>query len=177
MSDVDGSFSKRTLQFYKITTHLVLTCMIISTICGIIIVSDFGNSSKGDMAYSFKSMGIPAWTSLPLTLSITLGYLFVFLKNEKIIFGKLIADILNILFMILFIIFASAYMIKGLQTCVRKSDDFRFEYSVDCTMNTLSRFRLEFGLYIVIMIMESIAMITLFVSVVFYCTHWINTGQ
>ena len=165
MSDADGSFSKRTLQFYKITTHLILTCMIISTICGIVIVYDFGKSSKGDMSYSFKSIGIPAWTSLPLTFSITFGYLFVFLKNRKILFGKLIADIMNIAFVILTIIFASVYMIKGLHTCVRKSDNFCFELSVNCNNNTLSRFRLEFGLYIVIM--ECIAMITLFVSCFF----------
>ena len=180
MSDVDGSFSKRTLQFYKITTHLVLTCMIISTICGIIIVTDSGNS-RYELSYAFKNnLKIPAWTSLPLIVSVILGYLSVFLKNRKILIGKLIADIINILARLLFIILFSLFLITGLHACIRKqtlpdhvtrTDDFHFRFAVDCTVDTISDVRLEFGLYIMIMLMESIALITLIASCVFYCVQ------
>ena len=174
------TFTEGTIKFYKVSTHLLVACMVISTICGAIIVSDSGDG-KYELSYAFKNtLGIPAWTSLPLIVSIVLGYLSVFLKSRRILAGKLAADVINIFARLLFILFASIFLMTGLHSCIKKSslpeesiatDDFDFGFKVGCSVHTIARVRLEFGLYIVIMIMESVALVTLCVSCIVFCTQ------
>ena len=171
--------AKGTLQFYKISTHVLLACMVISTICGIIIVSD---TSKQDSERTIPTLkgffGYPAWTSLPLLTSISVGYLTVVARSRKYLILKLVLDIINILARLAMIGFTSLVVITQLNSCVTKSalPERAFEYDdmglgVPCDRKTIARVRLEFGLFIVIMIMESIAAITLFVSCVIFCTQ------
>ena len=175
---MDRSYSKSTLQFYKISTHVLVACMVISTICGIIIVSDTSKQIR-ERTISLKgSFGYPAWTSLPLLTSIIVGYLTVIVRSRKYLILKLVLDIINILARLAMIGFTSV-IVAQFYSCVTRSTipeidrnfvgDMSFE--VQCNRKTIDRIRLGFGLFVVIMIMESIAAITLFVSCVIFCTQ------
>ena len=175
------NFSTKISQFYKISTHFLLGCMLTSIICGIIIVSDVGKHKDDISIPSLKRIGYPVWTSLPLLASIVLGYLTASPQDgRRFVIAKLVVDLVNILARWAMIGF-SIFILVNMNSCVtmrfipetyQGRDDMGL--GVPCEVKTISRVRLEYGLFIVIMLMEGLASIILFVSCIAFCTQCVE---
>ena len=169
------NFSKRKARFYKFTTFILLGCMLGATLCGCIFISDAGKASRvsdGGINFpSLKRLGYPAWTSLPLTLSIVFGFLLLKYKSYKLLAVKVFVDVINIILRVMMLVYTEI-IITDLRKCITKdglSERYRgygddMGLGVRCTLGTVSRSRLEFGMLLMVFIYECVAVITLLVN-------------
>ena len=175
-----NDMSKKQIRSHKITTILLMVCMVVSTVSGIIIVSDANNGKSNISLRTLKRVfGYPGWTSLPLLLSVFFGYLLVKSKGKRFVVAKLVADIINIILRLANIGFTILFIIVGnFIPCMKNdlSEDERRNYHNDdmgigvyCEVSRIPRNRLEFGLLTLIVFNEFISTILLFMSCVFFC--------
>ena len=173
------NLSKKEVRLYKFTTFLLLDCMLGATLCGLIFIRNAGTlrASGGESNIpSLKKMGYPLWTSLPLTLSIVFGFYCFKFKSYKVLAVKILVDVINIILRVMMLVYTEI-IITDLGMCITKDglseryhgsgDDMG--YGVRCTMRTVSKSRLEYGILLMVFIYKCIAVITLFVNCIFYC--------
>ena len=167
--------NKKQIRTHKIVTVLLSLCMVVSTISGIIIVSDANKSEKEKISLIILKIifGYPGWTSLPLLLSVFFGYLLVKSKGKRFVVAKLVADIINIILRLTNIAFTILIIFISYIPCVENDlpeQDRRYYGTenlgllVPCDISTISRARLEFGLLILIVFNECSSTILLFIS-------------
>ena len=179
------NFSKQD-RFYMFTTFLLLGCMLGTTICGSIFISDvkylsvIENDAHGIHFPSLKKFGYPAVIGLPLLPSIILGFCLLKFRNCTLFASKFITNLINIMLRV-FILVHAEIVVKDLQYCKNITNDLSERRGVGfgdelgfgprCTLATVSRSKVEYVLFLLVSIFESMVIMTLVANCIFYCAR------